>query len=58
MDIPATMAAESAITKQNMLLSSIKHNADQAQMMANILEQSTISAPISDTKGTNVNFTA
>lgn len=57
-DIPATIAAESAIARQNVALSTIKFAADQAQAIAGILEQSVRSAPISASRGTNINTSA
>jgi hypothetical protein len=58
MDIPASIAAEAAIARQNVALSVIKQNADQAQQIAKIIEQTVQSAPVSGTRGTNVNLFA
>ena len=54
MDLPAAIAAESAITRQNVALSVVKSSADQAQAVADILQQSIVSAPVSSTRGANV----
>ncbi|MCL4677904.1 MAG: hypothetical protein KJ017_04830 [Alphaproteobacteria bacterium] len=40
MNIPATIAAETALARQNVALSVIKQNAEQAQQVAKILEES------------------
>lgn len=56
MDIPANIAAESAITRQNFALSVIKQNAQQAQQLANIVDESSRSAPVNASRGSNVNI--
>lgn len=58
MQIPASIAAEAALTKQNVAFSAIKHNADQAQAVANILEEASRSAPVNPSKGSSVNTKA
>ncbi len=58
MQLPATIAAEAAQTRQNVALSSIKHNAEQGEAVAKILEDAVRSAPVSSTRGTNINFSA
>jgi hypothetical protein len=55
MDIPAGIAAESALLRQNLVLSVIKASADADQQIAKILEQSIRSAPLSSARGTNFN---
>lgn len=40
MSIPPTIAAEMALGRQNVALSVIKQNAEQAQQVAKILEES------------------
>ncbi|MBK6895255.1 MAG: hypothetical protein IPH06_01520 [Alphaproteobacteria bacterium] len=40
MDIPSAIAAETAMARQNVALSVIKQNAQQAQQVAKILEES------------------
>lgn len=56
--LPPTIAAEAAINKQNVALSVIKSAADADQQIANILEQSLRSAPVSQTRGVNLNTNA
>jgi hypothetical protein len=56
--LPPTMAAEMAITRQNVALSVIKQSFEQQQRLVEILDQSIRSAPLSGSRGTNVNFTA
>lgn len=58
MNIPPTIAAEAALTKQNVALSVIKQSADQAQAVAQILEETVRSAPVSGSRGANVNTSA
>ena len=58
MDIPATIAADAAITRQNVAASSIKHNAEQAERFAKTIEETIRSAPVSETHGTNVDVSA
>lgn len=58
MELPATYAAEIALNRQNVALSVIKHSADQDKALANILDQSIRSAPISTARGTNLNTSA
>ena len=58
MELPPTFAAEQALTRQNIALSVIKQSADQAQAVAQILDQSIRSAPVSGSRGANVNFSA
>ncbi len=58
MNLPPTIAAEAALTKQNVALSVIKQSADQAQAVAKILEQSVRTAPVSGSRGTNTNISA
>jgi len=56
--LPPTIAAESAINRQNIALSVVKASADADKAIANILEQSLRSAPVSGTRGTNVSISA
>lgn len=53
--IPATIAAEAALTRQAVALSVIKQNAEAAQGLANILEQSVQNVPVSSSRGANIN---
>jgi len=55
MQLPAAIAAESAILRQNVALSSIKQNAERDEQFANIIAETANSAPVSETRGTNVN---
>ncbi|NCT40351.1 MAG: hypothetical protein GW778_01640 [Alphaproteobacteria bacterium] len=56
--LPPTLAAENAISKQNIALSVIKASADADQAIANILDQSLRSAPVSASRGVNLNTSA
>ncbi len=56
MNVPAGIAAETALSRQNVALSVIKSNAEQDQKLANVIEQSVQSAPVSNTRGTNINI--
>lgn len=55
---PAGIAAEQAIAKQNIALSVIKQSSDQAQALVQILDDTARSAPLSKTRGTNINISA
>ena len=56
--VPAGIAAEQAILRQNVALSVIKQTADQSQALVQILDESLRSAPVSGSRGTNVNISA
>ena len=56
MNVPAGIAAETALSRQNVALSVIKSNAEQDQKLANVIEQSIQSAPVSNIRGTNINI--
>lgn len=56
MNIPASVEADMALTRQNVALSTIKHNADRDQQMAKVIEKSIESAPVSGSRGTNLNI--
>ena len=58
MDVPATIAAEQGILRQNVALSVIKQSAEQQQQLVRILDEAARSAPVSGTRGTNVNISA
>ena len=58
MDLPAGIAAEAALLRQNVALSVIKQNAEQGQAIAKILEDATRSAPVNGSRGTNINTSA
>ena len=58
MTLPPTIAAEAAITRQNVALSSIKRNADAEKQIANLLEQAIDNVPTSPLRGSRLNITA
>lgn len=58
MNAPAGIAAETGLLRQNVALSVIKQSADQAQALVAILDEAARSAPVSGTRGTNVNLSA
>ncbi len=58
MDLPAAVATEAAMARQNVALSVVKKNAEQAQQVAQILDQSVRSAPVDAARGSNVNISA
>lgn len=58
MDIPAGLAAESSLLRQNIALSVIKASAESDQAIAKIIDQSLRSAPVSGSRGLNLNTTA
>lgn len=55
---PAAIAAEQAIAKQNVALSLVKQSAEVEQAIAGILEDAARSAPVSSSRGSNVNISA
>lgn len=58
MELPAAIAAQTAILRQNVALSLVKQNAEQAQAIAGILEGAIQNAPVSSTRGVNLNTAA
>jgi len=56
--LPAGIAAEQAITKQNIALSVIRQSHEQQQKLVEILDDAARSAPVSRARGSNVNFSA
>ena len=56
--IPFTVAAEAALTRQNIALSVVKQSAEQSRQIANIIDEAVRSAPVSNTRGANVNIQA
>ncbi|MFK7838788.1 MAG: hypothetical protein AB8B83_00520 [Bdellovibrionales bacterium] len=56
--LPPTIAAEAAIGRQNVALSVVKASADADQAIANIIAESARSAPVSGTRGVNLNTSA
>lgn len=57
-DIPAGIAAQMAQTRLNVAMSTIKSNADMQQQVADMLMETIKNVPVSDTRGSNVNFSA
>lgn len=56
-DIPSTVAMTQALGRQAVSLSVMKQSTEMEQEFANILENAADSAPISNTHGTNIDFT-
>lgn len=56
MELPPTIAANAALARQNVTLSVIKHNAEQGQAIAKILDDATRSAPVGHARGTHINL--
>lgn len=56
--VPAGIATEQAMLRQNVALSVIKQSADQAQALVQILDDAARSSPVSSTRGTNINTSA
>ncbi|MCB1783953.1 MAG: hypothetical protein KDI13_08140 [Alphaproteobacteria bacterium] len=58
MDLPAGIAADAALARQNVAFSAIKSSADQSKAIAKILEKSIESVPKSASHGQNLNIVA
>ena len=56
MNVPAGIAAESALLRQNVALSVIKQSHEQQQQIVSILDKAARSAPVNASRGSNVNF--
>lgn len=56
--IPPTIAAEMALTRQNVALSVIKQSNEQQQALVGILDEAARSAPVNASRGSNVNISA
>lgn len=54
--IPPTIAAEVALSRQNVALSTIKQSAEQDKALAEILDESSRKAPISQSRGSNIDI--
>lgn len=54
--VPAGIAAEQAITRQNVALSVIKQSSEQQQKLVEIIDEAARSAPLSGARGSNVNI--
>ena len=58
MDVPASLAAEAGLARQNVALSVIRQSAEQDQRLADVISQAASTAPVSETRGTNVDISA
>ncbi|MCF8496615.1 MAG: hypothetical protein K9G62_08120 [Alphaproteobacteria bacterium] len=56
--VPAQIAAESALTKQNIALSVIKQSHEQDEKLVAILDKAARTAPLSQSRGTSVDVRA
>lgn len=56
MDLPASIAADAALARQNVAMSVIKSSAEQGKAIASILEQAVQSVPQHGSRGTNLNL--
>jgi len=54
--IPAGIAAEAALTRQNVALSVVKQSAEQDKAVANILDQAVQDASSSNGRGQNIDI--
>ncbi len=54
MDVPAIMAGETALARQNVALSAVKQSAEQGEKLAKVIEESAQTLPVNQTRGTNV----
>ena len=55
MELPAAIAAETALTRQNVALSVIKASSEQQQALAKIIDDASRAVAPSSTHGTNLN---
>ncbi len=58
MQIPATLAAEQALTRQNVALSVVKSSAEADQQLANVIEEVAEGAQNASGRGSNVDIYA
>lgn len=58
MTLPPTIAAEAAITRQNVALSSLKRSADAEKQIANLLDKAIDNVPTSSIRGNTLNTKA
>jgi hypothetical protein len=56
--VPPTIAAEMALTRQNVTLSVIKQAHEQEMALVQILDRAARSAPLNPSRGANVNLSA
>lgn len=57
-DLPPTMAAEMALTRQAVALSVMRQTHDMEQKLVSILDQSLRNVPVSSSRGSHFNATA
>jgi hypothetical protein len=57
-DLPPTMAAEMALTRQAVSLSIMRQTHDMEQKLVSILDQSLRNVPVSSSRGSQFNATA
>lgn len=55
--IPAGIATESAILRQNVALSTIKQSHDMEQRVVEIIDEAAQNSPLNATRGTNIDIT-
>lgn len=58
MEIPAGIAANAAIVKQNAITSIVKSSVEGERAIANVLAQAAENVPVSATRGNQLNITA
>jgi hypothetical protein len=58
MEIPAGIAAQSALNQQAVALSVLKHAADMQQQLVAILDEAIANVPVSASRGTSLNTQA
>ncbi|MCK5384024.1 MAG: hypothetical protein KAJ29_00515 [Alphaproteobacteria bacterium] len=52
MNIQSSLHTDMSLSRDNVALSAVKQNIDQAQQMQKMAQQTTQSAPINETRGT------
>jgi|GEM_PF-1265315 hypothetical protein len=58
MDIPAGIAAQTALTQQAIALSVMKQSADMQMQLVAMLDEALANVPVSATRGTSLNMQA
>lgn len=58
MDIPAGIAAQTALTQQAIALSVMKQSADMQMQLVAMLDETLANVPVSATRGTSLNMQA
>ncbi len=56
MDIPAALAAQSAVTRQNIGLAVVKQAAQSEQAVANIIQEAVENSPVASSNGRGSNI--